>query len=59
MSLVDIAIPGLIGLLLVVWPQSLFFGSVASPTPGRIRTLRAVGGVLLLIAGGYALMMGA
>jgi hypothetical protein len=59
MSLVDVAIPGLIGLLLVVWPQSLFFGSVASLTPGRIRALRVAGGVLLLIAGGYALMMGA
>ena len=51
MSLIDIAIPALIGLLLVAWPQFVFLGSKATPDAKKIRLMRVLGLVLLLVAG--------
>lgn len=53
MSFIDVAIPGIIGLVLVIWPQSVFIGSSASPDAKKLRVLRSVGVVLLVIAAGY------
>lgn len=51
MSVIDIAIPGAIGLLLLAWPQCVFLGSKASPDARKIRLMRGLGLVLLLVAG--------
>lgn len=53
MSFIDVAIPGIIGLVLVLWPQAVFVGSKVSPDPKKIRLLRIVGVVLLVVAAGY------
>ena len=53
MSYIDVAIPGAIGLLLAVSPQAMFAGSAVDPTPERLKQLRALGGVLLVVAGAY------
>lgn len=50
MSLIDVAIPGAIGLLLLIWPQAMFLGAKARPDPGRIRMLRIAGGLLVAVA---------
>lgn len=50
MSLIDVAIPGAIGLLLLIWPQAMFLGAKANPDPSRIRLLRIVGGLLVAVA---------
>jgi hypothetical protein len=50
MSYIDLVIPGLAGLLLLVWPQSMFMGSRVKPDPKKIRLLRGLGIVLLLVA---------
>lgn len=47
MSLIDVAIPGAIGLLLLLWPQAMFLGAATRPDPGRIRILRLAGGLLV------------
>ena len=49
MSLVDVVIPGIIGFVLLAWPQAMFAGSRATPDAAKIRTLR-IGGALLLVA---------
>jgi hypothetical protein len=54
MSLIDAAIPGLFGLLLLLWPRLVFVGSKVTPDEGRIRLIRRLGGLLLLIAGAFA-----
>ena len=56
MSFVDVAIPGIIGLLLLVWPQSVFYGSRVTPDETKIRRLRGIGVVLLLVAAGYLVL---
>ena len=50
MSYIDLVIPGLAGLLLLVWPQAMFMGSRVKPDPQKIMLLRGLGMVLLLIA---------
>ena len=37
MSLIDIAIPALFGLLLIAWPRFVFLGSKATPDAKKIR----------------------
>ncbi len=50
MSFVDVAIPAIIGLVLLFWPQSMFFGSSATPNEKKLRLLRYLGALLLLVA---------
>jgi len=50
MSFIDVAIPGIIGLVLLIWPQSMFVGSRVTPDPKKLRLLRSLGVVLLLVA---------
>ena len=50
MSFIDVAIPGMIGLFMLVWPQSLFMGSRKTPDAKKIRLLRGTGLLLLLVA---------
>jgi hypothetical protein len=50
MSFVDVAIPGVIGLVLVMRPQVVFVGSRVTPDAKRIRLLRRVGVLLLVVA---------
>jgi hypothetical protein len=56
MSLVDVAIPGIIGLVLLVWPQSMFLGARVSPDEKKLRLLRGVGALLLVVAAGFLLI---
>jgi len=51
---IDVAIPGVIGMWLAVWPQS-FYKSKGEPAKDAtmLRTLRIMGGVLLAVAAGY------
>jgi hypothetical protein len=53
MSLIDVAIPGILGLVLLLWPQVMFFGAQASSDPKKLRLLRGLGVVLLLVAAVY------
>ena len=53
MSFVDMAIPGIVGFVLLIWPQSVFVGSRATPDPKKIRLLRSAGAVFLLVAAIY------
>jgi len=50
MSLIDVAIPGIIGLVLLLWPQAIFAGSRVAPTEQKLRFLRGAGILLLLVA---------
>jgi hypothetical protein len=52
-SYIDLVIPGLAGLLLLVWPQAMFMGSRVKPDPKKIRLLRGLGIVLLLVTVTY------
>ncbi len=56
MSWIDIAIPGLVGLVLIIWPQSMFFGARVSPNEKRIRLLKQCGVGLLLVAALFLLI---
>ena len=40
MSWIDIAIPGAVGLLLILWPESMFIGSKVAPDDKRFRLLK-------------------
>jgi hypothetical protein len=53
MSFIDVAIPGIIGLVLLIWPQSMFVGVQVSPDAKKIRLLRGAGALLLLVAAVY------
>ena len=53
MSFIDVAIPGIAGFVLLVWPQAMFAGSKVSPDAGKIRTMRIVGALLLVAAALY------
>jgi hypothetical protein len=53
MSFVDVAIPGIVGFVLLLWPQVMFAGSKATPDAGRIRTMRIAGSLLLVAAAIY------
>jgi hypothetical protein len=59
MSLVDVAIPGIIGLVLLVWPQPMFLGARVSPDAKKVRLLRWLGALLLLVAAGFLLIKAA
>jgi hypothetical protein len=50
MSFIDVAIPAIIGLVALVWPQAMFYGSRATPDDKKIRVIRGVGVVLLVVA---------
>ncbi len=50
MSFVDVAIPGIIGLVLLLWPQSAFLGARVPPDAKKLRLVRTIGVVLLLVA---------
>jgi hypothetical protein len=50
MSFVDVAIPGIIGFVLLLWPQSAFLGARITPDAKKLRLVRTVGVVLLLVA---------
>jgi hypothetical protein len=50
MSYVDVAIPAIIGLVALVRPQLMFYGSRATPDEKKIRILRGVGVALLVVA---------
>ena len=53
MGYIDVAIPGMIGLLPLAWPQSVFLGSRVSPDANRLGAIRTAGIALVLIAAGY------
>ena len=53
MSFVDVAVPGIIGLVLLMWPQAAFAGSQVTPDAGKIRTMRIAGSLLLVAAAIY------
>ncbi len=57
MSVLDAAIPGAIGLILLVWPEALFLGSSLNADPRKIRVLRGVGALLLSVAVTYAALV--
>ena len=50
MTYIDLLVPGLAGLLLLVWPQSMFLGSRLLPDEKKIMLLRGLGLTLLLVA---------
>lgn len=50
MTIIDVAIPGVIGIVLFLWPQSIFIGSRVTPGTKEIRVLRVMGLVLVLIS---------
>ncbi len=56
MSMIDVAIPGILGLVLLLRPQAMFFGADASPDAKKLRLLRGLGVVLLLVAAVYLLI---
>ena len=53
MSYIDVAIPGVIGLVALVRPQVVFYGSKATPDEKKVRLIRGIGIVLLIAAGIY------
>lgn len=53
MSFIDVAIPAVIGLVALVWPQAVFYGSRASPDDKKLRLIRGVGLALLVVAAIY------
>ena len=53
MALVDVALPGIIGLVLLAWPQAQFAGSRVVPDAAKLRTMRIAGAVLLVAAAIY------
>ncbi|HEY0662149.1 MAG TPA: hypothetical protein VGD21_12620 [Lysobacter sp.] len=53
MSFIDVAIPGIVGFVLLVWPQAMFAGSKANPDAGKLRTMRIAGALLLVAAAIY------
>jgi len=53
MSYIDVALPAIIGLVALVRPQLMFYGSRATPDDKKIRMLRWIGVVLLIAAAIY------
>ena len=47
---VDVAIPGIIGLAMSLWPRLFFVGSHVTPTETKLRRIRYIGLFLLLVA---------
>ncbi|NIQ00867.1 MAG: hypothetical protein GWO19_10305 [Nitrospinaceae bacterium] len=56
MSWIDIAIPGGVGLLLILRPESMFIGAKVEPDEKRIRLLRRCGIGLTAIAAMFLLV---
>lgn len=56
MSFIDVAIPGIIGLVLLIWPQTMLAGARVSPDAKKIRLLRSAGAILILVAAVYLVM---
>jgi VIT1/CCC1 family predicted Fe2+/Mn2+ transporter len=50
MSYIDVVIPAIIGLVALVRPQLMFYGSRATPDEKKIRILRGVGVALIVAA---------
>ena len=50
MSFIDAAIPGIMGFVLLIWPQAMFVGARVNPDAKKIRLLRGAGALLLLVA---------
>lgn len=50
MPFIDVAIPAIIGLVTLVWPRALFYGSRATPDDKKICLIRGGGVVLLVVA---------
>jgi hypothetical protein len=50
MSFIDVVIPAIIGLVALVRPQIMFYGSRATPNEKKIRLIRGAGVVLLAAA---------
>jgi hypothetical protein len=50
MSYIDVAIPAIIGLVALIWPQLMFYGSRATPDEKKIRILRGIGVALIVAA---------
>jgi len=53
MSFIDVAIPAVIGLVALVWPHAMFYGSRTTPDEKKMRLIRGAGIVLLLAAPVY------
>jgi hypothetical protein len=53
MSFIDAAIPGIMGLVLLIWPQAMFVGARVNPDAKKIRLLRGAGALLLFVAAVY------
>lgn len=53
MSFINVAIPGVMGLVLLIWPQSMFVGARLIPDAKKIRLLRGAGALLLFVAAVY------
>lgn len=53
MSYIDVAIPAIIGLLALLWPQVAFVGSRANADERKLRLIRWVGVALLVVAALY------
>jgi hypothetical protein len=50
MSYIDVAIPAIIGLVALIRPQLMFYGSRATPDEKKIRILRGIGVALIVAA---------
>jgi len=50
MSFIDVAIPAIIGLVALVRPQIMFYGSRVTPNEMKICLIRGVGVILLAAA---------
>jgi len=56
MSFIDVVIPAIVGVVVLVWPQALFYGSRSTPDEKKIRMIRG-GGVLLIVVAAIYLMI--
>jgi len=50
MSHIDVVIPAIVGLVALVRPQLMFYGSRVTPDKKKIRMLRGIGVILLIAA---------
>jgi hypothetical protein len=53
MSFIDVAIPAILGIVVLLWPEVLFVGSRAAPTEQKLRWIRYAGIALLSVAALY------
>ena len=53
MSFIEVAIPAIIGFVVLLWPKVLFLGSRATPTDQKLRWIRYAGIALLFVAALY------